>query len=110
MFQFLLATSGVLALLMYLVIAVTQLRMRRKLVAMGKRLEVRMWLFPWLTLLTIVFIIGIFAMMAIFSGQNVQLLSKLALKAFLIAAGGFLQEPVRTLGPRRHASGHTLYM
>ncbi|MCY1395750.1 gamma-aminobutyrate transporter [compost metagenome] len=36
MFQFLLATSGALALLKYLVIAVSLLFMRRKLVAIGK--------------------------------------------------------------------------
>lgn len=29
-----------------------------------------MWLFPWLTLLVVVFIIGIFAVMAIFPSQS----------------------------------------
>ena len=36
MFQFLLATSGALPLLMYLVVAVSLLFMRRKLVAIGQ--------------------------------------------------------------------------
>lgn len=69
-----------------------------------------MWLFPWLTLLIIVFIIGIFAVMAIFPIQRVELLSMFDLTAFLVAVGAFLQKseggPVRTLGPtQRHASG-----
>ncbi|MET1068653.1 MAG: amino acid permease [Pseudomonas prosekii] len=102
-FQFLLATSGALALLMYLVIAITQLCMRRKLVAMGKRLEVRMWLFPWLTLLTIAFIVGIFAVMAIFPGQRAELLSTLGLTAFLVVVGVLLQKSQPALSARRNA-------
>lgn len=102
-FQFLLATSGALALLMYLVIAVTQLSMRRKLVAMGKCIEVRMWLFPWLTLLTIAFIIGIFVVMAVFPGQRAELLSTLGLTAFLVIIGAFLQKSQPERSARRSA-------
>lgn len=40
MFQFLLATSGALPLLMYMVITVSLLFMRRRLVAIGQHLEV----------------------------------------------------------------------
>ena len=68
-----------------------------------------MWLFPWLMLLIFVFIIGIFAVMAIFPSQRAELLSTLGLTACLVAVGAFLQKsegPVRTLGPtQRHASG-----
>lgn len=102
-FQFLLATSGALALLMYLVIAVTQLCMRRKLVALGKRLEVRMWLFPWLTLLTIAFIVGVFAVMAAFPGQRAELLSTLGLTGVLVAIGGYLQKRQPALSAQRAA-------
>jgi len=100
-FQFLLATSGALALLMYLVIAVTQLCMRRKLVALGKRLEVRMWLFPWLTLLTIAFIVGVFAVMAAFPGQQAELLSTLGLTGVLVAIGAYLQKRQPALSAQR---------
>jgi GABA permease len=102
-FQFLLATSGALALLMYLVIAVTQLCMRRKLVALGKRLEVRMWLFPWLTLLTIAFIVGVFAVMAAFPGQRAELLSTLGLTGVLVAIGAYLQKRQPALSAQRAA-------
>ncbi|WP_369987048.1 amino acid permease [Pseudomonas xanthosomatis] len=102
-FQFLLATSGALALLMYLVIAVTQLCMRRKLVALGRPLEVRMWLFPWLTLLTIAFIAGVFVVMAAFPGQRAELLSTLGLTAALVAIGSYLQIRQPALSAQRSA-------
>jgi GABA permease len=102
-FQFLLATSGALALLMYLVIAVTQLCMRRKLVAQGKKLEVRMWMFPYLTILTIVFILGVFAIMAAFPGQRAELLSTLGLTAVLVIIGAYLQKSQPELSARRSA-------
>ncbi|MFJ2431396.1 amino acid permease [Pseudomonas sp. NPDC087804] len=102
-FQFLLATSGALALLMYLVIAVTQLCMRRKLVAQGKKLEVRMWMFPYLTILTIVFILGVFAIMATFPGQRAELLSTLGLTAVLVIIGAYLQKSQPELSARRSA-------
>ncbi|MCO7515937.1 amino acid permease [Pseudomonas guariconensis] len=102
-FQFLLATSGALALLMYLVIAVTQLYMRRKLVALGKRLEVRMWLFPYLTVLTIAFILGVFAIMAAFPGQRAELFSTLGLTAVLVGIGAYLQKSQPELSAQRSA-------
>lgn len=102
-FQFLLATSGALALLMYLVIAVTQLCMRRKLVAQGKKLEVRMWMFPYLTILTIVFILGVFAIMAAFPGQRAELLSTLGLTAVLVIIGTYLQRSQPELSAQRSA-------
>ena len=51
-----------------------------------------MWLFPWLTLLIIAFIIGIFAVMAIFPIQRVELLCTFDPTAFLVAVGAFLQK------------------
>ncbi len=55
-FNFLLASSGAIALLVYLVIALSQLRMRKKLLAQGHQLKLKMWLFPWLTWAVILFI------------------------------------------------------
>lgn len=102
-FQFLLATSGALALLMYLVIAITQLCMRRKLVALGRPLAVRMWLFPWLTLFTIALIVSVFATMAAFPGQRAELLSTLGLTAVLVAIGVYLQKRQPALSAQRSA-------
>lgn len=55
-FEFLLASSGAIALLVYLVIAISQLRMRARLEREHVELAFRMWLFPWLTWAVIVFI------------------------------------------------------
>ena len=52
-FSFLLSTTGSIALLVYLVIAVSQLRMRARAEREGRQPEFRMWLFPWLTWLVI---------------------------------------------------------
>jgi L-asparagine transporter-like permease len=65
LFQFLLASSGAIALLVYLAIAVSQLRMRRKLLRQGVELGFRMWLFPWLTWAVIVFICAALAVMMV---------------------------------------------
>ena len=50
--------TGMVAMLVYLVIACSQLRMRGKLRAEGKEPLVRMWLFPWLTWAVIIFIVA----------------------------------------------------
>ncbi|MGV2837290.1 amino acid permease, partial [Pseudomonas shirazensis] len=60
-FGFLLSTTGAIALLVYLVIAISQLRMRGRADRLGTVLELKMWLFPWLTWLvigTIVMVLG----------------------------------------------------
>ncbi len=48
-FKFLIDSSGAIALLVYLVIAVSQLRMRKILQAQGGEIRLRMWLYPYLT-------------------------------------------------------------
>ncbi|HKS12783.1 MAG TPA: amino acid permease, partial [Pseudomonas sp.] len=52
-FTFLLSTTGAIALLVYLVIAVCQLRLRARIEREGTELSFKMWLFPWLTWLVI---------------------------------------------------------
>lgn len=60
-FGFLLSTTGAIALLVYLVIAISQLRLRYKLEAQGQTPDFKMWLFPWLTwfvMMMIVIVLG----------------------------------------------------
>lgn len=60
-FGFLLSTTGAIALLVYLVIAISQLLLRKRSEKEGKVLSFKMWLFPWLTwmvILTIVSVLG----------------------------------------------------
>jgi GABA permease len=86
-FGYLLATSGAIALFVYLVIALSQLRMRRELDAAGVRPAVRMWAFPALTWLAIAFIAAVLIIMAIRPGLRLELWLSLALAVVTVAIG-----------------------
>ena len=68
-------TTGMIAMLVYLVIACSQLKMRRKLEAEGKQIRLKMWLFPWLTYLSIIFIVGCLITMAFVEEYQVLVVS-----------------------------------
>ncbi|MGW0686212.1 amino acid permease [Streptomyces sp. NPDC002754] len=83
-FSYLIASSGAIALMMYLVIALTQYAVRRK----GERpTDVRMWCFPHLTLATIAFIAGVLVLMAVLPGHRLELWLSLGLAAVLATVG-----------------------
>jgi GABA permease len=64
-FPFLVKSNGTVALFVYLLIALSELRLRRRLERESpERLVVRMWLFPWLTLVAVAAMLGILAAMA----------------------------------------------
>ncbi len=86
-FGYLLASSGAIALFVYLVIALSQLRMRGQLDAEGIRPAVRMWLHPWLTYLTIGFIVVVLTLMLVREGHRLELTLSLALAAVIVAIG-----------------------
>jgi GABA permease len=89
-FQALLATTGSMALLVYLVIASTQLKLRPRLEASGG-LKVRMWMHPFLGLLVVTLIVGTLVVMVWSPGQRVEVLSTLGLSTAL-AIVGFAQQ------------------
>ncbi|WP_109513856.1 GABA permease [Pseudomonas ovata] len=86
-FEFLLASSGAIALLVYLVIAVSQLRMRRQLVASGNPLTFRMWLFPYLTWAVIIFIVGVLTTMLFMEKHRMEIVATALLSLGVVAAG-----------------------
>ncbi|MFC7466845.1 amino acid permease [Actinomadura keratinilytica] len=98
-FTYLIASSGAIALMMYLVIALTQYATRRK---GGQPAEVRMWGFPYLTLATIAFIAGVLVLMAVLPGHRLELWLTLGLAAVLVVVGLVRQ---RRLGGRTGAPG-----
>ena len=98
-FGYLLASSGAIALFVYLVIALSQLRMRRQLDAEGHRPAVRMWLYPGLTYATIVFIAFVLVLMLVQEGHRLELALSLALAAVIVAIG-----VARTRGERPAAA------
>ncbi|MEU9356680.1 amino acid permease [Streptomyces sp. NPDC048301] len=83
-FSYLIASSGAIALMMYMVIAVTQYAVRRK---GGPPAEVRMWGFPCLTLATVAFIAGVLVLMAVLPGHRLELWLSLGLAAVLVVVG-----------------------
>ncbi|MEV0052091.1 amino acid permease [Saccharopolyspora shandongensis] len=65
-FAFLVNSYGAVALFVYLIIAVSQVRLRKRLGPDGEsRLALRMWLFPWLSYLTIALMVVVIAAMAV---------------------------------------------
>ena len=95
-FGYLLATSGAVALFVYLAIASSQLVLGRKMRAAGERAPVAMWLFPGLTMVTIVGIIAILVLMAFDSDQQ-QAIGLSAISAVFIVGAGLIVQ-------RRHRS------
>ena len=84
-FEYLLATSGAIALLVYLVIAVSQLRMRKQID--DSELELKMWFYPVLTWAVIAFITFTVVFMAFRDGFKLLLWLTLALTAAIVAIG-----------------------
>ncbi|EFY8138032.1 amino acid permease [Shigella sonnei] len=88
-FKFLIDSSGAIALLVYLVIAVSQLRMRKILRAEGSEIRLRMWLYPWLTWLVIGFITFVLVVMLFRPAQQLEVIS-----TGLLAIGIICTEPI----------------
>ena len=86
-FTYLLSTSGAIALFVYIVIAVTQLRARAAMDKTGARPAVRMWAFPVLTYVTIAFIVFTLGAMALREDQQLNLFLTLGLAAVVIGVG-----------------------
>ncbi|WP_313058827.1 GABA permease [Pseudomonas rhodesiae] len=86
-FEFLLASSGAIALLVYLAIAVSQLRMRQKRTAAGEKIVFKMWLFPGLTYAVMVFIVGTLTIMLFQEAHRVEIIATGILSLLVVAAG-----------------------
>ncbi len=85
-FEALLSTTGSIALLVYMVIAVSQLRMRARFLAQEK-LKVRMWLHPFLGLFVVLLIIGALAVMVSGRTHRGEVVATLGLSALLACIG-----------------------
>ncbi|MFB7665002.1 amino acid permease [Kitasatospora sp. NPDC056138] len=97
-FQFLLNSSGAVALFVWLAIAVSQLRMRRILERESpEKLTVRMWLFPYLTWATIGMITFVMVYMCTDPDGLTQMVLSLVAAAVVLAASA-------VVGSRRKAA------
>jgi GABA permease len=86
-FAYLLATSGAIALFVYLAIAVSQFVLGRAMRAEGERAPVRMWLFPYLTIAVIVAIVAVLVLMAFDPDQHQAIFLSLISAVFIVVAG-----------------------
>jgi GABA permease len=92
-FAFLVNSYGTVAIFVYVMIAISQLRLRARLErdAPG-RLGVRMWAYPYLTYLTIAGMLGIVLAMAFIPDQRTPLIfGIISLGILLLAFGARLQ-------------------
>ncbi|WP_444439293.1 GABA permease [Pseudomonas sp. A6] len=99
-FDFLLASSGSIALLVYLAIAVSQLRMRAKLQRGNQEIACRMWLFPWLTWAVIAFISTVLAVMFILPEHRAEVSSTLGLSVATVLLSFTNRRQGATVGGR----------
>ncbi|MCY1541551.1 putative GABA permease [compost metagenome] len=89
MFAFLLASSGSIALLVYLVIAFSQLRMRSQLQKQNAEIAFKMWLFPWLTWAVIGFIVFALGVMFVMPQHRLEVTATLVLAVVILLIGIF---------------------
>jgi GABA permease len=86
-FPFLVKSNGTVAIFVYLLIALSELQLRRRLERESPgRIVVRMWLYPWLTLAAIAAMLVILGSMAFIPDQRAPLESGLASLAIAAAA------------------------
>ncbi len=86
-FLFLVNSSGAIALFVWLVIAISQLRMRRRIERSGGALTFKVWLFPYLTYLTIAAIVALCIGMLIMEETRNQLFISVGLAVAVVAVG-----------------------
>src|SRR5918999_5389444 len=86
-FTWLINASGAIALFVYLLIAVSQLVMRRRLEREApERLQIRMWIFPWLTYLSIGAMAAVLVAMFVIPDQRPLLIASLIALAVILVA------------------------
>jgi GABA permease len=98
-FAFLVNSYGTVALFVYLLIAVSQLRLRARLEKEDpSRLKLRMWGYPYLTYLTIASMLCILLAMAFIPEQRIPLIFGILSLCILLLAFGLRQRFGRNLG------------
>ena len=88
-FNVLLATSGAVALLVYLVIAISQLQMRAKFEEAGTPMPVRMWAYPYLTWAVVIVIPVMLVYMLFDADQRTNILATAVIAIVVVALGVF---------------------
>ncbi|MPW23091.1 hypothetical protein GCT13_41565 [Paraburkholderia sp. CNPSo 3157] len=95
-FTFLLSGSGAIALLVYPVMAVSQLRMRTALSKSGAQIECMMWLFPHLTWAVIILISAVLLAVVLLPERCYEVGSTAGLAAAIAAIGALRSKQTAT--------------
>ncbi|MGD9586785.1 MAG: amino acid permease [Brachymonas sp.] len=91
-YDVLMSATGTVALYVYMAIAFSQLRMRQKFEAAGRKLEFRMWLFPWLTYAVIGFIAVALVIMVAEGTYRTEVVYTSILAAVIVTMGVIAQK------------------
>jgi GABA permease len=87
LFTFLVNASGAIMLVIYLLVALAQIRWRRVVERESpERLVIRMWLYPWLSYATVAGIVLVLASMLFRDAERVQLAASALSVAVVLAA------------------------
>ncbi|GAB3267548.1 amino acid permease [Sinomonas notoginsengisoli] len=104
-FLFLVNTSGAIALFVWLVISASQLILRRRADAASTKLEIRMWLFPYLTWASIIAIVALLVGMLFFDDTRDELFLSVGLAAVVVVVGVLRYRRQRgPVGPHVHSA------
>ncbi|MFC5337618.1 amino acid permease [Leucobacter denitrificans] len=99
-FDFIMNSAGLVALFVYVFIALTQMRMRQKMTPEEvKGLKLKMWLHPWLNILLIVAIIGVLVIMLMSESGRTQVWTSLIATAVLVAFWPLVRRNLKKRGP-----------
>ena len=86
-FTWLINASGAIALFAYLLIAISELVMRRRLEREApERLQLRMWFYPWLTYLSILAMVAVLIAMAVIPDQRPLLIASVISAVVILVA------------------------
>lgn len=84
-FDFIMNSAGLVALFVYLFIAVTQMRLRQKMTPEEVAgLKIKVWLHPWLNILLIACIVGVIVVMMFSEGGRTQVWTSLIATGVLV--------------------------
>jgi L-asparagine transporter-like permease len=86
-FAFIVNSYGAVALFVYLMIAISQVVLRRRADRDGRELTLRMWLFPWLSYLTIGAMAAVAGAMAVLPDTRTQFF--VSLLTVLVVLGAY---------------------
>jgi L-asparagine transporter-like permease len=101
-FLFLVNGSGAVALFVYLVVAISQLRMRRRLERdEPERLKLRMWAYPWLTWLAIAAMCSVLLMMLFDPDARSQVALSTLVAAVVLGIGVWRERRAGGLAPAK---------